>query len=278
MRHLISADELIRRHDDPALRVVDVRYELADRPAGRRAYAAGHIPGAVFLDLHEDLAGPTGPHGGRHPLPDAATFAATLEAAGIGDQHEVVAVDADSGMFAARLWWMLRQLGHDRARVLDGGLAAYRAAGGPLTRELPAHPPAVFTPRPDPSQLVDRDDVLARLGEPGRVLVDARAGERYRGELEPIDARAGHIPGAINLPFGGNLSGGRFLDREALRRRFASLVGAGEVVVYCGSGVTACHDILAMAEAGLPVPRLYAGSWSDWSSYDDAPIATGEDG
>ena len=277
MGHLIAAEELVRRLHDPALRVADVRYELADPFAGRRAYETGHIPGAVFLDLHHDLAGKAGPHGGRHPLPDPATFAATLGAAGIGDEHEVVVTDADTGMFAARLWWMLRQLGHGRVRVLDGGMAAYQAAGGPLTRDPPSHPPAIFTPRPDPTRLVDRAEVLARLGAPDRVLVDARAAERYRGEVEPIDRRAGHIPGAINLPFGGNLSGGRFLDREALRRRFAPLEGAGEVVVYCGSGVTACHDLLAMAEAGLPPGRLYAGSWSDWSSYDDAPVATGEE-
>jgi thiosulfate/3-mercaptopyruvate sulfurtransferase len=241
MSNLIQADELRRRLDDPELRVVDVRFDLADTGAGERAFGEGHIPGAVYAHLDRDLSGPLGRHGGRHPLPEPATLAATLGELGIGNSDEVVAYDS----------------------------------GNELTGEVVRPPGARVTPNPRPEMAVGRDHVLRNLGNPDVLLVDARAGERYRGEVEPIDPRAGHIPSAVNLPFAGNLENGRFRSQDELRRRFEGLEGTEEVVVYCGSGVSAAHDVLAMEEAGYRGVRLYHGSWSDWCSYDDAPVETG---
>jgi thiosulfate/3-mercaptopyruvate sulfurtransferase len=275
MTNLIQPDELRRRLGQPDLRVVDVRFDLADTAAGERDYREGHIPGAVYAHLDRDLSGPLGEHGGRHPLPEAATLARRLGELGIGNTSDVVAYDAGNGMFASRLWWLLRYLGHDRVRVLDGGVAAWLAAGNELSTEPASPAPARLVPDPRPEMAVDRDHVLRNLGNPDVLLVDARARERYRGEVEPLDPRAGHIPSAVNLPFADNLVGGRFRPVEELRRRFELLEGPDEVVVYCGSGVTAAHDVLAMEEAGHHGVRLYHGSWSDWCSYRDAPIETG---
>ena len=288
MSSLISASDLRAQLDDPTLRVLDVRFDLGDVAWGRGVYAEGHIPGAVYLDLDHDLSLPPderGAHGGRHPLPDPEAFAATLAAAGVGDEHRIVVYDAKGGLFAGRAWWLLRWLGHDDVRVLDGGLAAWRDAGGGLSTEAPSHPSAPFTARPDPSMVVGRDDVLRMVGDPTTLLIDARAPERYRGEHEPLDPRAGHIPSAMNRPFPANLDGpldrGRFRSGGELREDFAAaeevLSLGGRVVVYCGSGVSAAHHALAMTEAGLPMPQLYAGSWSDWTSYPDAAVATGDE-
>jgi thiosulfate/3-mercaptopyruvate sulfurtransferase len=275
MSNLIRPEELRRRLGDPGLRVVDVRFDLGDTEAGERAFAEGHIPGAVYAHLDRDLSGPIGTHGGRHPLPEAGALARRLGELGIGNSTEVVAYDADSGMFASRLWWLLRYLGHDHVRVLDGGLAAWRKGGHELTGEVTRPAPARFVPAPSPEMAVDREHVLRNLDNPDVLLVDARAAERYRGEVEPIDPRAGHIPSAVNLPFGGNLEQGRFRSPDSLRSRFELLEGPDEVVVYCGSGVSAAHDVLAMEEAGYSGVRLYHGSWSDWCSYPDAPVETG---
>lgn len=277
MSNLISATELWDLLDDPSLRVVDVRYDLQDEEAGARAYEAGHIPGAVRLDLGRDLSGRPGRHGGRHPLPDMEGLAATLGRAGIGNDHLVVAYDDSGGMFASRLWWLLRYAGHDRVKVLDGGLSAWLERGLPLEATAPAWPPTRFELAVRPELAVDRAQLLARLGEGGLALVDARGAERYRGEVEPLDPVAGHIPGAVNLPWTGNLAEGGFLDRAALRERYAGIADAAEVVVYCGSGVSAAHDILALEEAGVAGAKLYPGSWSDWCSYEDAPVATGSE-
>lgn len=271
----ISVADLRARLADPALRVVDVRFTLGRPDAGREAHAAGCLPGAVYLDLEHDLSGPVGVHGGRHPLPDPSVLAERLGAAGIGEGTHVVAYDAGDAMVAGRLWWLLRWLGHDAVQVLDGGFAAWLAAGAAVALPGARPAPARFEARPRPEMLVDRADVLAHLGRPGRVVVDARAPERYRGEVEPLDPRAGHIPGARNLPFAGNLDGGRFQAPEALRARFADLAAADEVVVYCGSGVSAAHDLMALEAAGVRGAKLYAGSWSDWVSYADAPVALG---
>jgi len=278
MGNLIDAAELAGRMDDDTLRIVDVRSDLSDPSAGRRAYLQGHVPGAIHLHLEDDLSGPIRPDGlgGRHPLPAPDLFAARLGQVGIGDAHHVVAYDDAGGAIAARLWWLLRWIGHDRVQVLDGGVDAWTASGGELVSGPESHPPAIATARPDPRMVVDADDVAARLEDPARLLVDARAPERYRGEVEPLDRKAGHVPGALNLPYAGNLERGRLRPPSELRARFAPLAEAEEVVVYCGSGVTAAHDALAMEEAGLPLPRLYPGSWSDWSSRDDLPVATGD--
>ena len=276
MSHLISVARLAGRLHDPLLRIVDVRASLSDPQAGRRLYEAGHLPGARYLSLDEDLAGPVREHGGRHPLPDLGRFAATLGGLGIGDTHEVVAYDDAGGMFAARLWWLLRYGGFERVRVLDGGLSAWTAAGLPLTQERPDHPPAAVTLTARPEMVVDMDEVKAALENPQVRLFDARAPERYRGETEPLDKKAGHIPGALNKPFTENLEGGRFKPPEALRARFAEAETAAGTILYCGSGVSAAHNALALEEAGIAGAKLYVGSWSDWSSYDENPVATGD--
>ena len=260
---------------DQALRVADVRWSLSG-PLGREQYEAGHLPGAVFLDADAELSSP-GEGPGRHPVPSAEKLAAVLGARGIGDQHVVVAYDDAGGSIAARLWWLYRHYGHDgRCAVLDGGIRAWSDAGLPLTTEAPTHPAATWTPGPPRDDLVDTDVVAELLGTDA-LLLDARAGERYRGETEPIDPRAGHIPGARSAPWTENLGAdGRFLTAEALRGRYAAL-GATEraPIAYCGSSLTATHDLLALELAGITGGRLYEGSWSDWSSDPDRPAATG---
>ena len=270
---LISVDQLAARIHDPALRIVDVRWYLGRTGEGRVAYDAGHIPGAIFADLDTDLRAPEGP--GRHPLPDPAVFADRLGALGIGSEHQVVAYDDVGGGIAARLWWMLDDLGHAAASVLDGGFAAWVAGGHPIEMAEPAWPPASLHLRDHWTRVTDRDALTSRLGDV--VLLDARGAPRYRGEEEPVDPIAGHIPTARNAPTAGNLGpDGRFLTPSDLRARYESLGASDEtdVVTSCGSGVTACHNALAMRVAGLPDPTLYPGSWSDWSTAG-YPVATG---
>lgn len=269
---LVDAAWLAGHHRDPDVRVVDLRWYVDGR-SGRAAYEAGHVPGAVFVDL--DAISAHEPRRGRHPLPDPAQFEAAMRAAGVGRDTAVVVYDDAGGAVAARLWWMLRYFGHERAAVLDGGLQAWR---GPLSTEA-VHPAAgdFAAGSPRDEMKLEYEDVRAL---PGAVLLlDARPPERYRGETEPVDPVAGHIPGARSAPTRGNLGEDlRFRSPEELRRRYEKL-GAGDgrdVVVYCGSGVSACHDLLAMELAGLSGARLYPGSWSEWCAQPDAPVATGE--
>jgi thiosulfate/3-mercaptopyruvate sulfurtransferase len=272
---LISAEGLAARLSSPALRIADVRWALGKPGEGRRRYDAGHIPGALFVNLDTDLAAATGP--GRHPLPSPRAFASRMSELGIGSEHDVVVYDDAGGTIAARLWWMLDALGHRHVAVLDGGLPAWEAAGLPMTTEVPSLPPADFSVREDHwPRTVDREDLKRLLGSV--VLLDGRAGARYRGEIEPIDPVAGHIPTAISAPTDGNLDGSaRFLAPDALRARFdATTGGAHEVITSCGSGITACHNALAMRVAGLPDPILYPGSHSDWSRSGES-VATGPD-
>ncbi len=262
----------------PDVRVVDVRWYLNQSPgAGRAAYDAGHIPGAIHLDLDTELVAPDGP--GRHPLPDPATFAPGMAARGIGDGDTVVAYDDVGGWVAARLWWMLDDLGFGADRrggafVLDGGYPAWIAAGFPTSTEVPALAPATLTLRGRWSRVIDRAGLKARLG--AVVVLDARGAPRYRGEIEPIDPVPGHIPTSRNAPTDGNLGpDGQFLEPAALGARFDALDAAdSDVVTSCGSGVSACHNALAMRIAGLPDPLLYPGSYSDWSRSGE-PVATG---
>jgi thiosulfate/3-mercaptopyruvate sulfurtransferase len=264
---VISTAELAASLDEPALRLVDCRASLQDPEAGRRAYLQRHLPRAAFADLLEDLSGPIVPGvTGRHPLPAIEVFVEKLRAWGIGASNQVVAYDDAGGAFAARLWWMLRWLGHDAVAVLDGGVPAWVADGGAMTPELVVPARGDFSPAPRHELLVTTQQ-LAAPQSIAQKLFDARAPERFRGEVEPIDPVAGHLPGAVNLPFMENLRDGRFMSPAQLRERLArALDGAPpeDAVVYCGSGVTACHDVLAFARAGLPLPRLYAGSWSEW--------------
>jgi thiosulfate/3-mercaptopyruvate sulfurtransferase len=262
----------------PAPVIVDCSFDLADTDAGRRAFAQGHLPGALYAHLDTDLSGPKTGRNGRHPLPARADWAATLGRWGVGPETPVVVYDSQGGMYAARAWWMLLWLGHRAASVLDGGLAAWRAAGGPIeTGEPGASRPATGA-HPVGESLVRTVDADALLETLGRVTVlDARAGERFRGEVEPLDARAGHIPGARSRFFKDNLDAeGRFRPPEALRAAFEAFGAPPEQVVHqCGSGVTACHNLLAMEIAGLAGSALYPGSWSEWSADPARPVATG---
>jgi thiosulfate/3-mercaptopyruvate sulfurtransferase len=272
---LVSPEALAEWLGDPRLRIVDVRWHLGRPGDGRAAYDAGHIPGAIFLDIDDDLALAPGPGlPGRHPLPDPAAFAARLEAAGIGGDHVVVAYDDVGGWVAARLWWMLDALGHRDVVVLDGGFGAWAAAGGAVTRDEPAFAAGRLALASAWRRTIDRTALRAGLGT--LTLLDARGAPRYRGETEPIDPVAGHIPTAFSTPTDGNLGpDGRFIPADALRTRFAAFGEPGRpVVTYCGSGVAACATALAMRVAGLPDPILYPGSWSDWSSAG-FPAATG---
>ncbi len=285
-RTLISAPALRALLDaGTPLRLLDCSFDLADTEAGRRAYAAGHLPGAHYLHLDEDLSGPRrgedGRFRGRHPLPARAVFAQRMARLGIGPGVQAIAYDRQGAMVAGRLWWMLRWIGHDAVAVLDGGLAAWQAAGGALSGDTPAPAGAASVaaaPGDLPSMpIIEAAALLPRLGR--QPLLDARAPERFRGDVEPLDARAGHIPGALNRFFKDNLqTDGRFKPAEQLRAEFQALLGDAdptEVVQQCGSGVTACHNLLAMEHAGLTGSRLYPGSWSEWSSDPARPVAVG---
>jgi thiosulfate/3-mercaptopyruvate sulfurtransferase len=266
----------LRAHlDDPSWLVVDVRHQLADTGYGERAYAAGHIPGAVFLHCDRDLSGPMTGSNGRHPLPDAEKLAKRLGEIGVGATTQVVVYDDAQGMIAGRLWWLLRWLGHDAVALLDGGLQAWQAAGGALTEVLPTLLAKTFVARPQ-DMLVAADYVLERIETPQMHLVDARSADRFRGENETIDPVGGHIPGAVNRFFKDNLQpDGRFKPAAELRAEWlAVLAGAlpDQVVHQCGSGVSACLNMVAMEIAGLSGSRLYAGSWSEWCADPGRPV------
>ncbi|MFM2187418.1 MAG: hypothetical protein RIR43_1990 [Pseudomonadota bacterium] len=281
MKPLIDAAELKALHaQHPELVILDCSFDLFDVDAGERAYAAGHLPGARYVHLDRDLSGlksVRGPvDGGRHPLPAREEWASRLGRWGITPETIVVAYDGQGGCYAARAWWMLRWIGHERAAVLDGGLAAWREDGGALECANTAVTVAPAYPAGESSMPTLTAEALAQ--QLGRVcLVDARAGERYRGETEPLDTRAGHIPGAVNRFFKDNLQpNGRFKPVEALKAEWLPLLQAGQPVVHqCGSGVTACHNLLAMAHAGLGLGVLYPGSWSEWSADPSRPVAVG---
>lgn len=275
---LVSTAVLAAHLDDPMWVVFDCRHDLAKPEAGADEYAKAHIPGARFLHLDRDLAAPATGRNGRHPLPDAQTFMRVLEAAGVDADKQVVAYDDKTGVYAARLWWMLRWLGHDNVAVLDGGYAKWAKEGRALTGAVPAAAPARFFGRPR-AITVNADDVLRSLGAPDHILLDARSADRFRGENETLDPVGGRIPGSVNRCFRENLDpGGCFKPAADLRRAYAALLGqlpADAVVHSCGSGVSACHNLLAMEIAGLPGSRLYPGSWSEWCSEPSRPTEHG---
>jgi len=278
---LISAADLAAHIDDPAWVVVDCRHDLMNLAAGRGAYASGHLPGAVFADIETVLSGAkNGADGvflGRHPLPDREVLAEALRDFGIDDTTQVVAYDAHGGMFAARLWWLLRWLGHEAVAVLDGGMAAWEASGQQLTTEVRTRPRGSFSVRAPFVPTVTVREVLDNLESGKRIVIDARAADRYRGENETIDPVGGHIPGAKNRFFKDNLGAdGRFKDAAQLREEFGALIDdPAAAIMQCGSGVTACHNLLALEVAGLPGAALYPGSWSEWVGDPARPVAKG---
>jgi len=275
---LISPQELLPLYPRADCVVVDCRFDLMDPAAGRAAWAAGHLPGAHYAHLDDDLAGPVGDSGGRHPLPAPAALAERLAEWGIREESLVVAYDDSGGAIAGRLWWLLRDCGHGRAAVLDGGFRAWQAADLPLETEAPEHGTApVRQLVPGQMPTVDAAQVVRALRDGTRVLIDVRAAQRYTGAEEPLDRLAGHVPGALNLPLTGNLDAdGRFLDRDKLAERFRLLLGErspADAMIMCGSGVSACQVLVAMEHAGLPGASLYTGSWSDWIGDPARPVA-----
>ena len=269
---LVSAELLHQHLHDAQLVIVDCRFELgdADADAGHRAHTAGHLPGAVYAHLNKDLSGPITANSGRHPLPNFRTLSASFSSWGIDAGKQVVAYDADNGaMAAARLWWLLRWLGHERVAVLQGGLKQWQASGFELSTASFVPPATQFVPQVHVEMLVDADTVARHVAHADWRVLDARAPERYAGEVEPLDAVAGHVPGALNHPFNHNFnSDGSWLPATSLREQFSRVLTKTEphqVISMCGSGVTACQNLLAMEVAGLHGAKLYAGSWSEWS-------------
>lgn len=279
---LLAAADLARHLDRPDWVVVDCRFDLGNPASGREAYTNGHVPGARYAHLDEHLSAPVGPDAGRHPLPDPEKLAATLGSWGVANGSQVIAYDASNGAYAARLWWLLRWLGHERVAVLDGGFKVWTELGLPVSTATPAPTPAQFVAHLRPELAVSTAELANRLAAKppnGWRLLDARAPERYAGLVEPLDPVAGHVPGAHNHPFTTNLGpDGRFLPAAELRKNFARSLGAvpaENAIMMCGSGVTACHNLVALAVAGLAEGTLYAGSWSEWIRDPARPVTTG---
>lgn len=282
LAQLISASQLQQRLAQPNLLILDCRFALDDGAYGQRSYDEGHIPGAQFADLERDLSGPIHKgRTGRHPLPDAKQLLQRLRDWGLNSDSDMVLYDDGPGAFAARAWWLLAWLGkREGVYLLDGGLKAWRKAGGELTHTLPVAEGGDFSGKPDASLLVSAEQLQQRLRDPQLTLLDARALPRFKGEVEPLDPVAGHIPGAQCAVFTDNLdSDGHFLAAAQLRQRFTAQLAerpASGLVAYCGSGVTACHNLFALCLAGYPLAPLYAGSWSEWITDPDRPVATGD--
>jgi thiosulfate/3-mercaptopyruvate sulfurtransferase len=277
---LVSTEDLAAHLDDPAWIVFDCRFTLTDPNGGRQAYEKNHIPGARYVHLDDDLSAPVSPTSGRHPLPDPVTFADKLCAWGVGVNKQVVVYDDSFGSMAVRMWWMLRWLGHPGVALLDGGLPKWNREKRPLTAASPEIHKAACACLPEPTQIVDAHEVLRASQAKDALIIDARPDRRFTGEFEPLDPVAGHIPGSINWSFEENLDiDGTYLPPEALRENYQALLKgrpAWQVIHSCGSGVTACHNLLAMEIAGLPGSRLYPGSWSEWIRDPARPVATGE--
>lgn len=272
---LISAETLMEIHREGNARILDCRYLLSDPGFGVASYRRAHIPGSIYLDLAEDLSSPITARTGRHPLPAVDQFAETVGKWGVADDSIVIAYDDGPGAMAARCWWLLRWFGHQSVYVLDGGLDAWVEAGGVLVDGTESYPMAKFTGRPRQNNWTDADTLMQVMDDPVRLIIDARENKRFLGLEEPIDRIAGHIPSAINRPFQHNLSGGRFKSAKILTQEFIDLIGSispNQVIHSCGSGVTACHNLLAMEVAGLHGSQLYAGSWSEWITDPNRPV------
>lgn len=270
---LISVDWVREHLEDEGLVLVDCRFMLGQPVSGRAAYEQEHLPGAYYADLEEDLSARKSEHGGRHPLPDLSQLSEKLGQMGVGQTSTVVAYDEQGGAMASRFWWLLQYMGHENVHVMDGGWPLWKAKGYPATADMPAPKTATFVPRVRRKMLASMEEVRAKAGQPGVVLLDSREANRYKGIEEPIDPVAGHIPGAQNAFWKDSLTdAGTFRSPEEQRERFAGLQEAKEIIVYCGSGVTACPNILALRSAGYDNVKLYAGSWSDWVSYKENPV------
>ncbi|HEY9199254.1 MAG TPA: sulfurtransferase [Gammaproteobacteria bacterium] len=273
----IPASELAEHLDDPDWRIIDCRFDLTQPEAGAAAYREGHIPGALYAHLDRDLSGPVTPLSGRHPLPDPQALRARFSHWGIDADTQVICYDAHANAYAARLWWLLRWLGHERVAVLDGGLKAWESHHLPLDTAIPRIAPRSFQGDPHPDMLVTAQELAVLLDNDTHCLIDVRTPERFAGEKEPIDPVAGHIPGARNLPYQSNLDAGDcYLPPEALKkmyRRVLDDVAAENCIVMCGSGVTACQSLIALELAGMQGAKLYAGSWSEWIRDADRPVA-----
>ncbi len=267
-RDIVSTSTLVAHLDDPTWIIFDCRFDLANPAWGEAEYLLGHIPGAIYAHLDRDLSEVVTPSTGRHPLPDPQVFANRLSSWGIDAGKQVIVYDHAGGTFAVRLWWLLKYYGHERAAVLNGGYPKWLAENRAIDAQVRKPDPAIFIPRLNPQMLISADEVEKHLSDPTWKLMDARTPARYRGEIEPIDTYAGHIPGAVNRFHNDNLQpDSTLLAPEILKQQFRDLLGDTSpemVVMYCGSGVTSCHHILAMTIAGLPLPRIYAGSWSEW--------------
>ncbi len=276
--NLVSFEWLSKRLDDKAVRLVDCRFVLGQPDVGASAYRAEHLPAAVYFDLERDLSAPIGEHGGRHPLPDLEELACKLGQHGIGNDDQIVAYDDQGGAMASRFWWLLKYMGHDKVAVLEGSFTAWKEAGLPTTSEIAPVSATSFTVQSQPDMLVQMEEVRTKLGNGETLLIDSREGVRYLGLQEPIDPVAGHIPGAVNHFWKESLNeDGTWKSAAEQKLRFQALDPERDVIVYCGSGVTACPNVLALHEAGHRKVKLYAGSWSDWVSYKENPIATGEE-
>jgi len=277
---LVTVDELAAHVDHPDWIVVDCRFDLMDPDAGRAAWNAGHIPGAFYADLDRDLAAPVAADGagGRHPLPDRDAIIRLFRSWGVHPTSRVVAYDDAGNAVASRLWWLLRWCGHERAAVLDGGFPAWESAGHPVSAEAPAAGEGSFDGDPGAMPVIDAESVASRLADGRLLLFDARIADRFAGKVEPLDKRAGHVPGAVNAPLPDNLRADKcFRARGELEAYYRAAMGEkriADVACMCGSGVTACHTLLALELAGMPGASLYAGSWSDWISDTARPIAT----
>ncbi|MNW48994.1 3-mercaptopyruvate sulfurtransferase [compost metagenome] len=284
MDSIVSKQWLLARMYEPDLIIVDCRFQLGSPKAGQDAFKASHIPGAIYLDLEEDLSAPIGEHGGRHPLPDPQTLSQRLGQVGISNSSHIIAYDDQGGMYASRLWWLLRWLGHDNVYVMDEGFTSWKEAGYPVTDAIAVQIPSTFQYRIRKNMVVDMQTVRLNLDNPSVLLVDSREPARYQGLQEPIDAKAGHIPGAINSLWKNVLKDqvtNAWKNIEQLQEQLAPIseaIDSGkEVIVYCGSGVSACPNVLALYRLGYEQVKLYSGSWSDWISYEGNPIATGEE-
>ncbi|GIP26987.1 thiosulfate sulfurtransferase [Paenibacillus sp. J23TS9] len=278
MEPIVSTRWLLARLYEPEIVIVDCRFLLTDPEAGRKAYTEDHIPGAIYLDLEKQLSAPVSTHGGRHPLPEISKLTTVLSEVGMNRDSTVVAYDDQGGIYASHLWWMLRYLGHENVHVMDEGYSAWKKASFPVSDHQAVRIPSQYQANVQPNMLVSMVDVQNVVKNGGPLLIDSRESRRYAGLEEPMDAKAGHIPGAVNKFWKDVLDEqGRWKNADALKVQFSDIDPEQEVIVYCGSGVSACPNVLALGKAGFKNVKLYAGSWSDWISYNENPVATGDE-